>query len=243
MSSAFYSYNPYDRYRNRSAQRVASVLGFAAMMAVACAVGFWLGRQSAAERVIALQQETDTLRTQNAGLQDSVTELRAQSQTASLRYRQLEEQTNRQNLSGPLRDLGDLIRQQVSAGVDPERLAYVIRSASPPRNCIDPDTKRFVVTTPVYKGQDGSITIAEGEVVMTAQGVSARSEKGESEAWFDPARPVTLTFTLSTGEVSEKKGILPLSHSVVVGEREYRFTVAEGARSFVKVTYDSCAWP
>jgi len=243
MSSAFYSYNPYDRYRNRSAQRVTSALAFMAAMAVVCAVGFWLGRQSAAENVIALQQDAQALRAQNAELQDSVTALRTESQTASLRYRQLEEQVSSQNLSGPLRDLGDLVRQQVSAGVDPGRLAYVIRSASPPRNCVDPDTKRFVVTTPAYKGQDGSVSIAEGEVVVTAQGVSARGEKGEAEAWFDPAQPVTLTFTLSTGEVSKKKGTLPLSHSVVVGEREYRFTVAEGARSFVKVTYDSCAWP
>lgn len=241
--SALYSYNPYDRYRNRSAQRLGSTLVLAAVMALVCAVGFWLGRQSASENVLAARQEAAALQAQNAELQEDVTALRTESRTVALRYRELQDQMNDQVPEGPLRTLGDLLRQQVAAGIDPERLAYVIRSASPPRNCVDPETKRFVVTTPAYKGPDSSVSVAEGEVVVTGEGISARNEKGEPEAWFDPARPVTLIFKLSTGEMSEKKGNLPLSHSVVVGEREYRFTLAEGARSFVKVTYDSCAYP
>lgn len=237
------SYNPYDRYRNRSAQRAGSVLVFVVVMALVCGVGFWLGRQSAAESMLVARQDAETLRVQNAKLQESVTALRTESQTVSLRYRQLQEQMSSQTPEGPLRTLTDLIREQVTAGIDPERLAFVIRSASPPRNCVDPETKRFVVTTPAYKGPDSTVSVAEGEIVITGEGISARNAQGEPEAWFDPARPVALTFTLSTGEVSQKKGNLPLSHTAVVGDREYRFTVAEGARSFAKVTFDSCAYP
>ena len=58
----------------------------------------------------------------------------------------------------------------------------------------------------------------------------------------DPAQQVTVRF--KNGEVAEtKKGILPLRHSIIVNNREYRFTVEEGSRSFAKVVYDSCAYP
>lgn len=241
--TALSSYNPCDRYRNRSAQRVGTALFFVLVMLVVCAVGFWLGRQSAAENILALQKDIEAHGVQNAALQTRVTELIAESKTAHLRLREFQSQMNSTIPEGPLRTLNELVRQQVTAGVDPERLTSVIRSASPPRDCADPETKRFVVSTPAYKGPDSSISVAEGEVVVTAEGASARNKKGESEAWYDPDQSVRLVFTLSTGEVSEKSGPLPLSHSVVVGEREYRFTVAEGAQSFVKVTYDSCAWP
>ena len=44
-------------------------------------------------------------------------------------------------------------------------------------------------------------------------------------------------------KTDNKAGIMPLHHSVVSGNREYRFTIEEGARSFAKVTFDSCDYP
>ena len=38
-------------------------------------------------------------------------------------------------------------------------------------------------------------------------------------------------------------GILPLHHSVLLGEEEFRFTVVADEQSLVRVTTDRCALP
>ena len=86
------------------------------------------------------------------------------------------------------------------------------------------------------------VSVADDLVLVSGTGVSAKNTKGQPEAWYDPAQQVTVRF--KNGEVAEtKKGILPLRHSIIVNNREYRFTVEEGSRSFAKVVYDSCAYP
>ena len=127
--------------------------------------------------------------------------------------------------------------------MDPQRLSFVIRSARPPSNCSDPITKRFVVSTPAYQGADSTITIAEGKLRIKAAGASSRSKDGKPEAWYDPAKRLKISFTPLNGKPEHKNGIMPLQHSMVVGNREYRFNVSEGARSFAKITYDSCDYP
>jgi hypothetical protein len=36
---------------------------------------------------------------------------------------------------------------------------------------------------------------------------------------------------------------MPLQHSMVVQNREYRFTIDAGAKSFARITFDSCDYP
>lgn len=233
-------YNPYDRYRNRSLQRLSSGLTLVAVIVASMSVGFWLGRQRSAEAVLTVQEEAETLRRQSAAMQETLTQLRADARTAELRYRQLQEQYA-QEMPAQHRELIALVREQLSQGMDPQRLAQVVRSARPPKNCAEPETKRFVALTPAYKGPGSSVAVAEGDIVITGSGASARSDKGDPEAWYDPAQPVEIIFNISGGlEVQRKSGILPLHHSVMLGEREYRFTFTEGARSFIKITLDSC---
>ena len=51
----------------------------------------------------------------------------------------------------------------------------------------------------------------------------------QPEAWFDPAKPVTVFFTRLGGETTSTVGVLPLHHAVVVGDLEYRFSVVAGS--------------
>ncbi len=237
------NYDPYARYRNRASQRFMRFLSFVAIAVVFSATGFVIGRQTAMENAVATKSQLESMTQQRNALQDGMTKLRAESQTASLRFQQLQDQLNKEIPDGPMRELVNLVRKQIADGIDPLRLGYLIRSARPPANCTDPETKRFVVTTPAYKGQDSNISLADGGVVITGSGVSARNPKGEPEAWFDPAQPVTLEFAPRGADKQVKKGVLPLSHSVVLGDREYRLTFSEGSRSFIKATYDSCSYP
>jgi len=236
------SYNPSARYRDKAMNRMANVLATLMIVVVSAAIGFWMGRQYGAESVVSLKNQVQTLTQQNGTLQDSVTELRAEAQTANTRYEQLKQEYNEQIPEGPMRDITSLIREQLKQGMDPERLSFVVRSARPPTGCTEPETKRFVLSTPASTGPESSMSVADGTVTITGSGTSAVNSGGNPEAWFDPAQPVAIRF--KAGALSEtKNGTLPLRHSVVVEGREYRFTVEEGSRSFVRVVYDSCAYP
>jgi hypothetical protein len=194
------------------------------------------------ERAISLGDQVESLTKERNLLQGNVTELRAEAQTANTRYEQIKAEYNSVMPEGPMQDITTLVRQQLDQGMAPERLSFVIKSARPPTDCTDPETKRFVVSTPSYTGPASSASVADGAVIIKAKGASASNKAGQPEAWFDPAQNVEVTFTSVNGN-EVKKGMFPIRHSVVAGNREYRFTVEEGAKSFAKVTFDSCAYP
>lgn len=236
------SYNPSNRYRDRAMQRVTNAISTILVIGLSACVGFWIGKQYGVERAISLGDQVEALTKERNLLQGNVTELRAEAQTANTRYEQIKAEYNAVMPEGPMQDLTRLVRQQVDQGMAPERLAFVIKSARPPTDCTDPETKRFVVSTPSYAGPDSSASVADGTILIKAKGASASSKDGKSEAWFDPAQMVDVSFTSPAG-VEVKNGMFPIRHSVVAGSREYRFTVEEGAKSFAKVTFDSCAYP
>ncbi|NQZ14323.1 MAG: hypothetical protein HRT94_05825 [Alphaproteobacteria bacterium] len=236
------TYNPDSRYKDRAAQRFVAFLKFLSVVMVSILIGFWFGKQFAAEELIVLKDRNAALEEERELLQESVTELGAQAQTAETRYRQLQEQVDSIIPKGPMQDIATLVRDQLEQGMDPERLSFVIRSARPPTNCSEPDVKRFVVSTPANKGPSSKVSIAEGAIVIQGSGKSAKNEKGQPEAWYDPAQPVKLTFA-HDGKTDVKRRTLPIRYSVVAGDREYRFTVESGSRSFAKVVYDSCDYP
>ena len=236
------NYNPHTRYKERAAQRMASALGLMAFMLVSILIGFWLGKQFGAENLIVMKDEIESLQAERDILRENVTELSAASQTANKRFEQLQEEVASVLPEGPMQDIVTLVREQLDQGMDPERLSFVIRSARPPTGCVDPETKRFIVNTPAYKGPTSVASIADGAVEITGSGSSVRNENNQPEAWYDPAKQVQINFT-ANDKMESKKGIMPIKYSVVVEDREYRFTVEPGAKSFAKVTYDSCAYP
>ncbi len=236
------SYNPSSRYRDRSMQRMTNAVSMIIVIGLSASVGFWMGKQYGVEKAISLGDQVEALTKERDTLQGNVTELRAEAQTANTRYEQIKAEYNAVMPEGPMQDLTRLVRQQLDQGMAPERLSFVIKSARPPTDCTDPETKRFVVSTPTYTGPDSSASVADGAVVIKAKGASASNKEGKAEAWFDPAQNVEVTF-ISTNGNEVKKGMFPIRHSVVAGNREYRFTVEEGAKSFAKVTFDSCAYP
>ena len=141
-----------------------------------------------------------------------------------------------------MQDLVTLVREQLEQGMDAERLSFVIRSARPPTGCSEPQSKRFVIKTPAYSGPDSVTSVADGKIKVSGVGKSAKNAKGLPEAWYDPSKSIDIYFV--NGEKREvKKGTLPIRYSTVVGNREYRFTIEKGPRSFAKVVYDSCAYP
>lgn len=238
----FSSYNPNDRYRQRSVRRTSSVLTFLFVFGAIFGSGYWVGGMRSQQNMYILQEEKRILNEENSSGQDSMIELRAEAQTANVRLEQLRASYDELLSEGPMRDLVTLVRKQIDQGVDVKRLESVLLSARPPQNCSDPENKRFVVTTPVYNGPSSQASI-RGGISIFGKGISSKNSKGNKEAWFDPGQPVEITFKSKGVKPTTKKGLLPVHYSMVVGNKEYRFTVTAGAKSFVKVTFDHCDYP
>ncbi len=240
---SLYSYDPYDRYKRRSLQRMAGFGVVLLVMSAAAAFGFFLGRQNVFKNDMMMAAQVETLTQEKLQLEDALTEMRAEALTANTRYEELQRTYAETVPEGPVQDLITLVHKLVSDGMDPERLAFLLRSARPPRNCSEPETQRFVVSTPAYKGPESKANIAEGAIVIKGGGISARNAKGDPEAWYDPGKSVDLEFILKDGRSETKKGVMPIHQSLIIENKEYRFTVTEGARSFAKVTFDHCDYP
>lgn len=237
-------YNPRARYRERASKRMQTTIVSLCIAAALMAFGFWLGRQHVVFQIASLKKEAESARADAKKMQEELVKVRADAQTTGSRLEKLQQQYDADlPEQGPTRVLVQMVREQLESGMSAERLAFVIRSARPPRNCSDPSTKRFMVKTPAYSGPDSAASIGEGAVVVSGIGASSRNKQGQLEAWFDPTQSVTVTFKTSSGESERKVGNLPLQHSLIAAGREYRFTLSEGEKSFIKVTFDSCDYP
>ncbi len=135
-----------------------------------------------------------------------------------------------------VKDLLALIRAKLAAGLDAKRLAFVIQQAAPPNHCGATVTKRFMVRTGKI---DGAVTWVRFSDLIT---VSAHGDGGDggTQSWYDPAKPVTVTFTVLGGKDTTVEGTLPLHHAMVAKGGEFHFTIAPGARGFVEVSSDRC---
>lgn len=237
-------YNPYSRYRQRSRQRFYSFVFLMITLFFAVMVGYWFGGQGYSAQIKSQQRQITALEQDTESLRNDLTQALTKKEEADLRYQSLQKEMEALVPSqGPLRELLDLLKVRLEEGASPERLSFVIRSARPPRNCTDPETKRFIVATPSYKGPDSVISLDDGMAVITAKGESARNSDGQPEAWFDQGQPITVSFKKFGGEVETKTGILPITTSMVIKDREYRFSLSAGAKSFLRVTFDSCDYP
>jgi len=236
------NYNPQSRYKARAMQKAGNTITILIVIFLSVCMGFWVGKQYGVERSISLKEEVEQLTKERNELQQGLTTLRAEAQTANTRYEQIKAEYNAQIPEGPMQDLTRLIREQLNQGMAPERLSFVIKSARPPTDCTEPETKRFIVSTPTYTGPDSTVSVADAAIIITGKGVSAFNKEGAPEAWYDPAQPVEIVFN-ANGVREVKKGNFPIRHSVVAANREYRFTIEEGAKSFAKVIFDSCAYP
>ncbi len=133
------------------------------------------------------------------------------------------------------------INKKAADGINLERMATLITGMSNDAQCSDQSlTKRFVISTPVSQQIDGAVSFYRGLITVAGKGSPTLNEEGNPEAWFDPLKLVTATFTLPGGETQKATGILPLYHTVIVKEQEYRFTIISGRKSYADITVRSC---
>ncbi len=239
-------YDPEKRYRRRRLRSLLRVVFYAAVLMVVAIFAYQIGIEETKGRETRLRTQIDDL--EAAREADRSAAVRAELDAARARSaQQLAEQAleelRAQIPSGDLQTLTTLVAAKLDEGVLADRLAFLIDSASEARECAGTEAKRFILSTPAYTGPNTSVTFAEGRITVAGDGENARSVNDGVLGWFDPEKDVTITFTLIGGEQSVVSGILPLHHSVLLGEEEFRFTVVADEQSLVRVTTDRCALP
>lgn len=189
------------------------------------------------EEVDQLTVTVDSLTSENEALEHELAAAKQNAQEWQTRY-------EREVPTGEIKRLTDMVGQKVRDGVALDRLAFLIEASDDIGACDNqPVTKRFIVPTPLYDGPNSWVGFADSSITVTARGESAVNDDGQPEGWYDPAKPVTLVFAQLGGETSEVSGELPLHHSMLVGDSEYRFTAVAGDRGFLNVTADRCKAP
>lgn len=225
-------------------RRSLGVVFLLAVIVVASAFAYRLGVQRTERPTVELEEEVAQLETEKAEIAQRLEQVTAELEASHTQIASLEERYRHDVPNNAARDLLGLVVQKLEGGVDFERLAYVIDAAENPRSCDDsPVTKRFIVQTPLYKGPSGSVTFDSGKFTITGSGAVSTNNRGQVEAWYDPAQPVSIEFTHIGGKKWKETGLLPLHKTIVVGDSEYRFTVTKGPRSFVHVAADQCQYP
>jgi hypothetical protein len=186
--------------------------------------------------LVAMEQEILIIKKENENLVRRIGEIRFEADQIKSRY-------DRDVPTGPLKDLADRIEVRLEGGLDPDRLGFVISQVRSERTCGEISTKRFLIQTPLYQGANTSVTFADRTITVTGQGQSASDSQGRPEAWYDPAQPITLRFTVIGGDQTATEGLLPLHHSVVIGSTEHRFTMRASDQGFITVVQEPCSFP
>lgn len=233
-------YDPGGRYRRRAEEGRRRAFMLVAVLGILGFISYWWGAESVRSRETAFKQEAVKLREERVQLEKTVTSLRSEVQSTQVRYQQMEARCDQDIPKGDFKKLTDILKKRLDSGIKADRLAAALDATRPPKNCGEPVTKRFIIKTPVYSGPHGSVTFANGAITVSGQGESAVGPAKKAEAWYDSGKPVSITFTTAGGKETVRSGLLPIQHSVVLANKEYRFTVAAGQRSFISVTSDVC---
>lgn len=241
MSLGRYDYER--RYRRRFWTGVFKFVLFAVFTLSVGLFAYQMGIEQFKGRDATLREEVASLSRQKAELELRVGQFQHAARAAEARAQELEARLARELPTGDLAKLLHLVGARLKSGLDAARLAFVIENAQTPRNCQPPESKRFVLATPLLRSGVRGASFGNGTVTVTGEGQSARDGQGNPESWFDPGQPVTVRITGIGGKEVEATGTLPLHQSLVVDNFEYRFTFSAGARSFVDVTSDRCPFP
>jgi hypothetical protein len=203
------------------------------------------GQELAHIEVAVLREQLGEAKSRIGDLEADNGELAAETQAAKVAVSDWRSRYEKDVPQGELAELLQLAESKVESGVPMERIRFVVSAVKSQRSCAnEPDTKRFLVRTPIYKGANDAVTFAKGAITVSARGASVVNANGGKESWFDAAKPLTVKVAEIGGKSSEIEGLLPLHFSLVRGDIEHLFTLRKGdKRGFVRVTEDTCAYP
>lgn len=234
------------RSRRRQQLRVRLLKWVLALVVVVTAgiYAYETGNRLAEREVTRLKEEIALLDIRVQQLEQENLQLAEAARSAKGKIEVWQQRYRQEIPTGELKALYELMREKLAGGVDSARLSFVLRQASQASDCAETvETKRFFVKTPLYNGGNDAVAFADSAIVVTAQGAAAVDGTGNQRVRYDPGQPVVVRFARLGGDASEASGLLPLHHSMVIGDKEFRFSVVAGEPGMVKVTAGRCPFP
>ena len=225
-------YNYERQYRRRVRLTVMKVVLFFIGIIVVGIVCYRMGLTISDQQIDMLTTENQTLKTQR----------RESTQTIE-QQKQMIDALNTQIPHGETVQLLELLNARLSEGVSPQRLTEVLSLVENKRTCDGLQSKRFILSTPLVSPEVTRISFFNGMITVMGNGESFINEQGLQEAWFDPGQPVSMTIQ-KHGKDQQiiVEGIIPIYHSVMIHDHEYRMTIAQNDNlsEYVSVTVDRC---
>lgn len=231
------------RYRRRTLWRFIKVVLALTAIAGAVLFAYQLGVEHSRTAEARLDRRVVELGESDAKLRQVINRVEDELQQERSKARGLEEKLAREMPSGDAKALIEQLVERIKAGIDPKRLAQVIAATQNQRNCQEPQSKRFIVQTPIRRGDASAVTFANDTITISATGAPARGATGP-EAWFDPGQSIAIRISGLGRQPADVSGVLPVSHTLVINDAEYRFVFAPAqTRGFVQVVAERCAFP
>ena len=185
MGYGLYDYDR--RYRRRIWGGITRVGFYVVTIGVAALFAYQIGVEQVAGREEHLNDRIEVLEDQNQRLTGDAVRLEAQARTALAQYQEMRELYDRNLPTGVRNWLLNLVDDRLDAGIAPERIALYLDASSEPEGCSDPVSRRFIMPTPNFTGDNTSVGFGEGLVTVTGRGQGAVDDDGTTQAWFDPA--------------------------------------------------------
>lgn len=235
--------DPRRRRRRQILWRLARLLLAVMVVLGVGSYAYEVGVSATQARTEKLEADLDRFQNANLDLRDQLSVIRRRSSETEQALEELRQRYAAEVPSGELAALLAEVGAQLGAGVEPERLAFMIGAAALDEVCDgEPEVKRFMPRTPISTGPVSYVRFAD-RITVTGAGQSARNQENLAEAWYDPAAPIRIEFQTLDGAISSIQGALPLTHKMVVDGKEYRFSVVASEPRFVEVAAQACALP
>ena len=129
----FISFDNGGRYKRRAAEMRWKFFASVLIISIVAGMSIWWGGENVRSSEVAYKQQALQLQAERAGLEETITGLRSDIQSTQVRYQQLEQKYQAEVPQGEFKRLTDLVKKQLDAGIKPERMAFVIEAARPPR--------------------------------------------------------------------------------------------------------------
>ncbi len=231
--------------RRRLLLVLLGILSSLALLVVMIMMAYQTGlSESAAERA-RLRADLQRLKEVDRILNEKLAVSQERLEGLAKTYAELRAAYAQKTVGGEVEALLELLKSKLEEGVPAERLAFILRNATPEADCgREVETARLFVAVPLARGQRTSASLAEGRIAIRVEGQPARDEGGRPEAWFDPQAPVRATLTLIDGRRQRLEETLPTTHRLLLEDQEYRIALQPAdRRGFVEVALQRCGAP
>jgi hypothetical protein len=243
------------RRRSQFVRLLFGVLLLGAILAL-LTLAYMVGLREQAMELEEQQRETQALRLVLERERQARAEVAAARDAALIDAAALRQRIQNEVPVGAAKQMLDLARERLAAGVRPERVGSAIQRAENARNCEPAAARRLTVRSPLPPPPPPTpgvrtppqppipqpTTIGE-QLTLLIEGQAGRDAAGQPLPTFDPGEAVQMRLVAAGVKLPDIEGKLPLTHVLFTGSWEYRLALSAAPRGQVTLVIERCPFP